>query len=440
MACAQLIPNQRIRERYDRICSSLVPIIVYSGPNELLSDIFNRINVQGEPLNDYEIYAAVWGQEKRKVNNDHVVNKVVAKYLMLLKEGFTIDGFDSNKMFVEKELTAFEFLFGLGKYWNDKYECLRFGSTGDLNKVSEISFEIIDACLNDSRNISNLHNKLFKYDINKLQRRIEEAISFVEDSIAVVSKFKGNKRKSYLLHSKYQIISLVAFAFRQMYDPNDLSQKLKNWENNEKKIRKLILSHYVADIILNEWREGGNSKLYSFLREERYMHDISRQRWNSILDNYYQSQLANKQAERFSYPTNGDSVILNCIYLKLFSADDQLSNKRFDIEHLATKEKMRKIIRNYSGCKLPVSCIANYCYLPEDINRGKKEKIIYEAKNLSIPIEEIENKYSFTTAKDFNWIFLDYKNISQEVFENNYYKYLEDRYLVIKEKFLKAIE
>lgn len=191
----------------------------------MLSEIFNRINVKGEPLNDFEIYAAVWGQDKKKVNNQEVVQKVVDKYLILLQNNFTLDGFDANQMLLHKELTAFEFLFGLGKHWNNTYPCLKFNNNEDLNKVSEISFEIVDACLNDSKNISDLHNKLFQYDINKLQRRIEEAIQFVSESIAVVSEFKGNKRKSSILHSKYQIISSVAFAFRQMYDINDLTSK-----------------------------------------------------------------------------------------------------------------------------------------------------------------------------------------------------------------------
>lgn len=179
--------------------------------------------------------------------------------------------------------------------------------------------------------------------------------------------------------------------------------------------------------------------MYTCLREGRYLDDISKQRWESILDNYYQSQLANKQGERFSAPLNSDSVILNCIYLNLFTADDQLSDKKFDIEHLATKEKMKKIIAKYPGCKLPVSCIANYCYLPENINRGKRDKIIYEATNLTIPIAEIETKFSFTEQDDFNWIFLNYDKLKQSTLEKNYYEYLDNRYKILKEKFLKSM-
>lgn len=428
-----------IKNQYEKICSAMVPIIVYSGPENLLSEIFNRINTNGKPLNDFEIYAAVWGQEKRVVNNADVVQKVVNKYVSLTNKNFELDGFDANSMLQNKKLTAFEFLFGLGKYWNNKFSCLNFTVNEDLNVVSEISFEIVDACINDTKDIANLHKKLFTLDINKLQRRIEEAIKFVENSIAVVSEFKGNKRKTTILHSKYQIISLIAFTFRQMYSIDNLETKKTSWHKIENKMDKLIRTHYVADIILNEWHDGGAGKVYTCLRDERYLDDISKQRWITILDGYYQTQLSNKQSTRFSSPSNRDAVILNCIYLNLFSANDQLSNIKFDIEHLATKGKMKKLIGRYSDCKLPVSCIANYCYLPETVNREKKDKVIYEAANLSMPISEIETKFSFTKQSDFDWIFLDYSNLQQSDFEKNYYKYLDDRYAVMKDKFLNSM-
>ena len=61
------------------------------------------------------------------------------------------------------------------------------------SKVNEIGFEIIDACISDSRDISNLGSKIYTYNINKLQRRIEEAIRFVSDANVSYCNFTGNK-------------------------------------------------------------------------------------------------------------------------------------------------------------------------------------------------------------------------------------------------------
>lgn len=86
--------------------------------------------------------------------------------------GFEIDGFNATDMRTSKQLTAFEFLFGLGKLWNDKYDILKFDSKGKDDEICEVSFEIIDSCLNNSKSISTLDKKLQHININKLKRRI----------------------------------------------------------------------------------------------------------------------------------------------------------------------------------------------------------------------------------------------------------------------------
>ena len=440
--CSKKIKNalkpcfKEMEDKYNDICGATVPIIVYTGPNELMSDIFNRINKEGIPLNDYEIYAAVWDQTRIKVNKPDVVKAVVDKYLVLTKGGYNLENFDANKMLTDSELTPFEYLFGLGKYWYDEYECLRVANKKKDDDVNEISFEIIDACISDKRNIADLDKSIKNLNVNLLQRRIEESIEYVDQELAIVGKFKGNQRTLTALHSKYQIVSLVSYTFRKMYDVKNLGRKRSEWDSTKKKYGEHLLAHYVADIISNEWHDGGGSKVYQYNKERRYDEEITKERWESLLESYYQEQLANKQTSRFSNPTNSDAVILNCIYANIFTAGDQLSTKKYDIEHLATKEKMRLQIKNIGGVPLPVSCIANLCYLPENINRGKKEKILYEAKNLSMTIADIEEKFSFTKQSDFNWIFDTYDAQSANKLVKAYGTYLDNRFNTIKTKFL----
>ena len=135
--------------------------------------------------------------------------------------------------------------------------------------VNEIGFEIIDACINDSKNLPNLDKALFKYNINKLQKRIEEAIFYVQESIATISEFKGNKRAYKALHSKYQIISLISFTFKQMYDLGNLDTKKASWKLLENTLRAKLRAHYVADIISNEWHDGGGGKVFTANRENK---------------------------------------------------------------------------------------------------------------------------------------------------------------------------
>ena len=100
---------------------------------------------------------------------------------------------------------------------------------------------------------------------------------------------------------------------------------------------------------------------------------------------------------------------------------------------------MRKLIEKCGGVKLPVSCIANLCYLPEGINRGKKERTIYEVPALNATIPELESKYTFTHQKDLEWIFEEYCEEDVMRLKHNYLNYLERRYETIKSKFLQAV-
>ena len=55
---------------------------------------------------------------------------------VLSATGFEIDGFDAKAMCTSKELTAFEFLFGLGKSWAEKFPCLKFASKNEDDEVN----------------------------------------------------------------------------------------------------------------------------------------------------------------------------------------------------------------------------------------------------------------------------------------------------------------
>ncbi len=96
-------------------------------------------------------------------------------------------------------------------------------------------------------------------------------------------------------------------------------------------------------------------------------------------------------------------------------------------------------MKKIEGMALPISCIANLCYLPEDINRGKQEKTIYEATTLSLPIETIEAKFSFTKASDFSWLYIQYTNDNADVLRTNYRAFLHERFAIIKKRFLDTV-
>lgn len=115
------------QEEYDQISNTSIPVIVYSGEEKTLPEIFTRINSKGTPLDQYEIYAASWPvDEKFPIKNDAIPGFVAKKYETLIADGYSIHGFDKNDLIKTRHVNAYEYLFELGKYLSDTYPDLRF--------------------------------------------------------------------------------------------------------------------------------------------------------------------------------------------------------------------------------------------------------------------------------------------------------------------------
>lgn len=407
------------KEQFETIATTEIPVLIYSGEEGNLPEIFDRINSQGVPLNPYEIYAASWPlNEKIVIENKDIIESVVKKYDSLEKDGISVAGYNREQLRTSRSVTAFEYLFGLSRYLANKYEMLNFKENLTDNEVDHLAFELANACMNDSNKMSSLHKHFINSDnVNQFEKALINTIDFVEKSLKTITSFKGNTRKkSRILHAKYQILSMIATTFKEMYESTDYTKTKESWDAEKRKIiERNLLHYYIYDIIQQkEWKEGGNSKIFKFARPNRYLTDITYKMWSTVIDEYFERTMQRTESTRPRRIENEEYVILNCIYMHTFTAKDQLSSDAFDIEHIAPKKQMLKLIK---ACKckdnnrgLPISTIANLCYLPAYVNRSKRDKNFYQDKKYlsKINLQEIEEKYSFTQKKDLEWMDLPY--------------------------------
>lgn len=432
------------QDLYDRIASTVIPVIVYTGEESNLPDIFDRINSKGTPLDQYEVYAAAWPvNEKYAISNLDVIEHIVKKYDSFVEDGYFIHGYSREEMRTTRKVNAFEYLFGLGKYLVEKYEILGFNKNLADDTVNPIAFELVNACLNDADKIRILYKNLQTIDLNILEKAIYKAIDFVNDSISVVTKFKGNSRNANkIFHSKYQILSMISTTFKEMYANGDFTHFADGWQDRKSTIAKNLIHYYVYDIITNYWSEGGTGKIHAAAKPNRYMNEISSRAWMVALDGFFERSMLRAESKKVANPKSEEFVVLNCIYLKTFTAMDQLSIERFDVEHIAPKEQMRKLIEACKGEGLPISCIANLCYLPEYVNRSKRDKNFYQDKKYLqyVKLEEVETKYSFTEEEDLDWMDMPYEKPEDFAVLKEYYTdYCTKRFSKIKHLFCDAL-
>lgn len=432
------------QDLYDRIASTVIPVIVYTGEESNLPDIFDRINSKGTPLDQYEVYAAAWPvNEKYAISNLDVIEHIVKKYDSFVEDGYFLHGYSREEMRTTRKVNAFEYLFGLGKYLVEKYEILGFNKNLADDTVNPIAFELVNACLNDADKIRILYKNLQTIDLNVLEKAIYKAIDFVNDSISVVTKFKGNSRNANkIFHSKYQILSMISTTFKEMYANGDYTHFSDGWQDRKSTIAKNLVHYYVYDIITNYWSEGGTGKIHAAAKPNRYMNEISSRAWMVAFDGFFERSMLRAESKKVANPKSEEFVVLNCIYLKTFTAMDQLSIECFDVEHIAPKEQMRKLIEACKGEGLPISCIANLCYLPEYVNRSKKDKNFYQDKKYLqyVKLEEVETKYSFTEEEDLDWMDMPYEKPEDFAVLKEYYTdYCTKRFAKIKHLFCDAL-
>lgn len=430
---------------YEQIAMTVIPVIVYHGPEENLPEIFDRINSQGTPLDQYEVYAAAWPVNKRfKIKNTDIVEHAIKKYDAFIEDGFSIHGYDREKMRTTREVNAFEYLFGLSKYLVSKYDLLGFNKSLADDTVNPLGFELVNACLNDTDRIKTLYQNIYDIDdIDGFENALYKAIDFVIDSVSAIIRFKGNSRTgTKLFHSKYQILSMISTTFKEMYDEGDYSSFSVTWADKKNSIARNLRMYYVLDIITNYWSEGGTGKIHSAAKPNRYAVDISPRTWRIALDGFFDKSMSRTELKQIPNPKSEEYVILNCIYLNTFTAMDQLSINKFDVEHIAPKEQMKKLISTTKGAGLPISCIANLCYLPDYVNRSKHDKNFYQDKKYlqHINLEEVEKKYSFTTVEDLEWMDMPYQDADDyDALKQFYTEFCYERYKILKRLFCESM-
>ena len=438
-----------LRDNYNALCMMRIPAIVYTGEEDTLPEIFERINSQGVALTEYEVYAASWPRKEFIIENDEIIEYILKKYDTLNDTDYAIKDYDRESKRINKNVNSFEYVFGLSKWLQHKYSSLNFKDFLGDDETNPVAFQILNACFNTSHSaIKDVHKIIIKFsnNISILEKALISSIDFVNKCIEPILKFKGNNRKENgkIFHSQFQIMSLISFAFRKKYNINDPNLKINDtWKESKQKLTKNIINYYIYDILTKYWSEGGTGKIHSANSENRYFIELSINQFATAYDSYIEGLYNRRENKQISNPSVIDYVLLNTIYLHSFSAMDQLSIDNFDVEHIATKSQMKKLNSVTGGNGLPISHFANICYLPEFENRVKKANNFYQdteyLTKAGTTLEIIEEKYSFTKKEDLEFMDITFANGEFDILKEYYLEFLQNRNKKLKEKFLASL-
>ena len=441
---------QEFKKSYEVVANANISSIIYQGEEANLPTIFERINNQGTQLGKYQIYAATWAIKDYSitVQNEKILKFVLDKYDAFIDEGYVIQDYDRDELESSKQISMFEYAMGFGKYIASEFPSL-FEADKSVQDINPIGFELLNACFGcHDKEIKYLHEKLHALsNINLFEKRVVECIQSVKDFLNPIIGFKGNKRTAQpIYHSHYQIVSIIAALFREKYDVNDLSQTKEGWSDLEESLKKTLPQHFVFDILSKAWGDSGQGKVYAILNENRYLTPVDKDKWEANFNVWFADSINRREKTNVATAKGMEKLFLICIYKDKFSAQDQLSSDKFDIEHLAPKEQLKKTIKSHGWEGLPISCVGNLCYLPERDNRKKKSNTLYQdkgyldyLKSKGTDIKQIEDKYSFTEEKDLDWLNNLYADADYDIFLSNYISFLRKRFEKMKGLFYSSL-
>jgi hypothetical protein len=342
----------------DKMLNAEIPALKFYGDEEVLPEIFERINSTGATLTKYQIFSATWSNIAIKIQEKElleILDFVCNRYDSMVGGNFEITNYSSTKIKKEQIVNAFDLCFGFGKLLVKQYPYL-FGSDNDPLKIPSIGFTLINSCLgNKFSDLKTLHTNLKKLgdrNVNKLLIEILEGCKTVNRYLKVLTAFKGNVRENTTIvtnHTELQIASIIVsmFAMKHVtFEVNeegeivgkkyDLDNVSDVWNSYKEAFGKNMKIVYLQDILSEKWKGSGDRKLeYILVNPDYYRRNINFDEFEKNFDNWYTTILFSRNEEKkVQIPKEADRVLLNLIYSTCFSAEDHLGENNFDIEHL----------------------------------------------------------------------------------------------------------
>ena len=436
----QMIPFvKKIKDDAD-ISSFNIPLLIYSGPDDNLPIIFERLNSKGTQLSNYQIYAAAWNDNPFEISNTKIIDKIQAKYESLISEGYEVDNYDSE-IFNTSKFSCFEYIFGFGKLLSEEYPLLFSGNSKEEQEDS-IGFNIVNLCLGKAfSEMRTLPKDFSRYKTEDLEVCILDAIDFVNNSLKAQLALKmNNKKDPPVIHTEMQIVSMIGKTFHSKYD--DKLQIKASWNKVERSLKENLKFHYLFDILKESWKGSGDTKAYNSIYDHHYEKPVEKKQWASIFEDWLASDLQKREIKRIAIKPQS-TLFLKYIYVRVLLAEHQTSELKFDMEHLVPIERLKKIA---IGEGLPISAFPNLCLLDSELNRKKGEKTFYEYFESSVNKQEITHeqaikkiekieKYSFTVEDDLEFV-RDDNTFNSEAYAD----FLKNRFELLTEKFYDLYE
>ncbi len=346
------------------VLDAKIPVLIFTGVSKQLPEIFERLNSKGTALSRYEIFAAQWIDRRRKIANPEIIEAIWRKYDALEEEGFTLDVAEDaqdEKAKRDREYTLFDYLFGFGQFLPDKFPRLFKPSKDD--RPSSAGFNLATACLGlHIGEMADLPSRVANFDLTELEGCLLESVRFVDGILKPVLDAKRIKSRPHsIYHSELMIVAMIATAFQVRYSLHDLSDNPES-KPDRKKLKKRLLMHYLYEILHDDWRGSGDSKLYDAVKSLRYLMipPPTEARWQQVFDDWYFATqidyVHNESSKRHIRESRSEYLLLKYVFRNRLD-----SANTYHVEHIVPVDNIKA--RMQQGEEWPMNTVGNLALL-----------------------------------------------------------------------------
>lgn len=364
-----------------------IPALLYTGPIENSSRIFELLNQQGQKLSPYQIYAAGWINDKVVFETGDKLHESLLYFVRereksMQKAGYLLEGV--------REYSLFDALNALGHKWAGHYPY--FFSQTELGSESSIAFQMAALYYrvktSDKESMQRLPDKFPKnpdgtLNFNDFTAAMDRALKALDHQIGRYLHFnfraKHGKSDTSLL-SDLQVVSVAVWLAHKLlesraYKASNLTRRLvldavnKNWEGGP----------IDATAFNNVWKSGRASDPADLASV--YEEKVSDEEWVSELNRWFEGQMKERTRKRKS-ASKGQKIVLKLIAsTNMNFAEEQ---DAFEIDHLFSVKACQNAFHTRDE-EWPINSIANLGVLVVRSNREKSTKSILDWYKTPVP-------------------------------------------------------
>lgn len=356
-----------------------VPILIYSGPSGELPTIFYNLNKRGTQLSKYEILGAFWHDQLTAILDTAIQKAVNDRYESIEEEsGVKISGFPASGKIADFNL--FEYLFGLGKVLAEEFPVL-FPKSGDAGDPEAIGFTLAALAhgLELSKMEKDLPARMGRHrrpsgEINPVQfeKAVRECCLKLNELLApVYFPVKNNRGMNAVLHTEYQIASMLGILLAARYDVPTWTE-LPDWNAKWAKLSVTLRQHYISDIVMDSWRGSGDSKMYQRVWEsgavsDYYLRPISKKNFTLQMNTWFEASLSTNETARSPFSKATKAFIRFALWEKITNA--VVKTDELQIDHMFPVARLVPLAGKDGW---PINIVGNLCLLQSTLNGMKK--------------------------------------------------------------------